>query len=422
MEVSNPSKRSLERLTELVKDEIRMASSLNQALVNISNEIDKFSDKISERCQRLGISLPKLEHAYSKTYALRNTPVPIIEDSSSIFSGKKVRIVVPDEIRFPWLKIFDDQDINSGNNEIIESTNTESFCITFHNNNSDYSSIKDFDSLKGDYYPSSDEDEISLENEDYLLTTQDLDNLVSKLIEQGDTENTSLDYNISQNDIKDSEGENSLDQLSDISTSNERSLDLTSQKDAIESGTTNMINNDHVQENNLDLNQDLDTRIFVQNVSSTISITYTESEQNEPSSSSQPDGQHNKATIQQPGLKQISSDSDLFISPGSTTDKTSNFDIAAENLTTFFVLKNESISDTNPQYSNNSEQDLDMKDAPTSLVACPENIAKKSPSYTSSNRSTSAKEQKAAKKASFVRTLGRRLSKIGSRKSKIEIE
>ncbi|PVU98176.1 hypothetical protein BB561_000077 [Smittium simulii] len=111
---------SLESLAELIKDEIRMASSLNQALANISTEIDKFSDKIADRCQKLGFNLPKLDQVYSKTYSQNSKANSQPENVSEYNYGKKVRIVVPDEVRFQWLGIFEKEDFPNEDLDITE--------------------------------------------------------------------------------------------------------------------------------------------------------------------------------------------------------------------------------------------------------------------------------------------------------------
>ncbi|OLY82376.1 hypothetical protein AYI68_g3506 [Smittium mucronatum] len=106
-------------------DEIRMASSLNQALANISSEIDKFSEKIEIRCIESGVQLDKLQYAFSKTESrIRGARIEQSTSAPNNKNEKKVRIVVPDEVRFNWLDIYNNAE-SSGTPDLYDPNSSD---------------------------------------------------------------------------------------------------------------------------------------------------------------------------------------------------------------------------------------------------------------------------------------------------------
>ncbi|KAJ1896176.1 hypothetical protein LPJ81_004801, partial [Coemansia sp. IMI 209127] len=102
---------SLDLLAEMIKEEIRQASSLKQALERIGIETENMSHRVTNL----------------STNSSLNSAAATADDQALVLAGvrKQVQFTIPDDVRFRWLGIFqqpqDEQD-SEGNNSDRESS------------------------------------------------------------------------------------------------------------------------------------------------------------------------------------------------------------------------------------------------------------------------------------------------------------
>ncbi|KAJ2719333.1 hypothetical protein GGI07_005272 [Coemansia sp. Benny D115] len=117
---SNPAEPpSLELLAEMIKEEIRQASSLKQALDRVGMEADRMVQRVSD--------LPVCDETVPEP---TDQIVPkVTAHSSSAAQGddrnkRRVQFTIPDDVRFRWLGIFQ-QPSDSENSDSEDQTNKE---------------------------------------------------------------------------------------------------------------------------------------------------------------------------------------------------------------------------------------------------------------------------------------------------------
>ncbi|KAJ2218334.1 hypothetical protein EV180_005768, partial [Coemansia sp. RSA 518] len=90
---------SLDLLAEMIKEEIRQASSLKQALERVNIE----TESISQRVSNISIA-DNMDADRLSSLSLRTGSNPLSENASK--PKKQVQFIVPDDVRFRWLGIF----------------------------------------------------------------------------------------------------------------------------------------------------------------------------------------------------------------------------------------------------------------------------------------------------------------------------
>ncbi|KAJ2658042.1 hypothetical protein IWW48_004214 [Coemansia sp. RSA 1200] len=104
---------SLDLLVEMIKEEIRQASILKQALDRIGLETESMSQRVTNLSIDSGLNVTATDDQ------------AISKDPTSNVSRKHVQFTIPDDVRFRWLGIFqqpqDDQDNQDGGDDKSDS-------------------------------------------------------------------------------------------------------------------------------------------------------------------------------------------------------------------------------------------------------------------------------------------------------------
>ncbi|KAJ2800820.1 hypothetical protein H4R20_003919, partial [Coemansia guatemalensis] len=116
---------SLDLLAEMIKEEIRQASSLKQALDRVTTETECISQRVSN------LSLSDINTDQSHESPIRSgTESADAQERNRKGPHKQVQFIVPDDVRFRWLGIFqqpadsdpsDDEETSAGNKTAADS-------------------------------------------------------------------------------------------------------------------------------------------------------------------------------------------------------------------------------------------------------------------------------------------------------------
>ncbi|KAI8321761.1 hypothetical protein GQ54DRAFT_311482 [Martensiomyces pterosporus] len=95
---------SLELLAEMIKEEIRQASGLRQALIRVGIEANDMSHRVSSLSPLDGVGENHNDQQPATNYSPRTGPEK--QPGSEAKPRKEVQFIVPDDVRFRWLGIF----------------------------------------------------------------------------------------------------------------------------------------------------------------------------------------------------------------------------------------------------------------------------------------------------------------------------